>query len=164
MKITLRDWATPMVAGAFLLSATTGILIFFHWDTGLNKAAHEWLGWALVLGVAAHLASNFAGFQKRFAAPLSKIIIGVFAAVLLLSFIPAGKDGEGSPVRASLDALTAAPLSSVALIAKKDVNALISELQAGGIVITADQSLGDVLPKDREATMDALRIVFKTAP
>ena len=163
MKITLRDWATPAVAGAFLLSATTGILIFFHWDTGLNKAAHEWLGWILVLAATAHLTSNFTGFQKRFAAPLSKAIIGTFAAILLLSFLPISEDGE-SPVRASLDALTAAPLSSVALIARKDVNALISDLQTEGITITAEQSLRDVLPKDREATMDALRIVFKTAP
>lgn len=41
-----RNWATPLTIGSFLLMAVTGLLMFFHLDTGLNKAAHEWLGWA----------------------------------------------------------------------------------------------------------------------
>ena len=36
--------------GAFTLSAVTGVLMFFHLDSGLNKAAHEWLSWAMVGG------------------------------------------------------------------------------------------------------------------
>ena len=39
-----RQWTTPLVAGSFLLMGATGILMFFHWDTGLNKTVHEWLG------------------------------------------------------------------------------------------------------------------------
>lgn len=35
-----REWATPVAAGAFLLSAVTGVLIFFHIDSGLNKFVH----------------------------------------------------------------------------------------------------------------------------
>ena len=36
-----REWITPITAGAFLLSAVTGILIFFHIGTGLNKFGQE---------------------------------------------------------------------------------------------------------------------------
>ncbi|EWS63204.1 hypothetical protein Y695_03563 [Hydrogenophaga sp. T4] len=40
-----RPWITPLVMGSFALSAVTGVLMFFHLDTGLNKAAHEcWAG------------------------------------------------------------------------------------------------------------------------
>lgn len=39
-----RQWVTPLMAGSFILMATTGILMFFHLDSGLNKTAHEWLG------------------------------------------------------------------------------------------------------------------------
>ena len=49
-----RQWVTPLVAGSFLLMGVTGILMFFHWDSGLNKAAHEWLGWLMIIGVALH--------------------------------------------------------------------------------------------------------------
>ena len=46
-----RPWITPVVIGAFTLSAVTGVLMFFHLDSGLNKTAHEWLSWAMVIGV-----------------------------------------------------------------------------------------------------------------
>ena len=36
-----RDWATPLTIGAFGLLAVTGVLMFFHPDSGLNKAVHE---------------------------------------------------------------------------------------------------------------------------
>lgn len=53
-----REWATPLTMGAFGLLAVTGVLMFFHLDTGLNKQAHEWLGWVLLIGVSLHLAAN----------------------------------------------------------------------------------------------------------
>ena len=42
MKVS-RDWATPVTIGSFGLMAITGLLMFFHLDSGLNKTAHEWL-------------------------------------------------------------------------------------------------------------------------
>ena len=42
MKIS-REWATPLTIGAFGLMSVTGMLMFFHLDTGFNKLAHEWL-------------------------------------------------------------------------------------------------------------------------
>ena len=62
-----RSWATPIAAGAFLLSAVTGVLIFFHVDSGLNKAAHEWLSWLLLGGVVLHVLANLGGFKRHFA-------------------------------------------------------------------------------------------------
>ena len=47
-----REWVTPIAAGGFLISAVTGVLMFFHLDTGLNKVAHEWLSWVFLGGVA----------------------------------------------------------------------------------------------------------------
>lgn len=49
-----REWATPVTVGVFVVMAATGLLMFFHLDIGLNKAAHEWLGWLMVAAVAAH--------------------------------------------------------------------------------------------------------------
>ena len=53
-----RPWITPLVIGTFALMAVTGSLMFFHLDTGLNKTAHEWLGWAMVAAVLLHPLSR----------------------------------------------------------------------------------------------------------
>ena len=53
-----RPWITPLVIGTFVLMAVTGSLMFFHLDSGLNKAAHEWLGWAMVIAVVLHALMN----------------------------------------------------------------------------------------------------------
>jgi hypothetical protein len=47
MKIS-TNWATPLTIGTFTLMAVTGMLMFFHADIGLNKTAHEWLGWVMI--------------------------------------------------------------------------------------------------------------------
>ena len=89
-----RPWITPVVIGAFFLSAVTGVLMFFHLDSGLNKTAHEWLSWAMVIGVTLHLLLNVAAFKRYFTQTTGRVVIGLFVTVLALSFIPAG--GEGS--------------------------------------------------------------------
>ncbi|NBW51152.1 MAG: DUF4405 domain-containing protein, partial [Betaproteobacteria bacterium] len=56
MKIgTQRPWITPAVIGSFTLLSVTGILMFFHLDSGLNKLAHEWLSWIFVIVVVLHI-------------------------------------------------------------------------------------------------------------
>jgi hypothetical protein len=35
-----RKWITPLVIDSFLLSAVTGVLMFFHLDVAWNKMAH----------------------------------------------------------------------------------------------------------------------------
>lgn len=84
VDMTPRSWATPLTVGAFPLISVTGILMFFHLETGLSKAAHEWLGWFLVAGVAAHLWLNGRAFTTYFKRPAAVAIMGAGALVLLL--------------------------------------------------------------------------------
>ena len=81
---TQRPWITPVVIGAFLLSAVTGVLMFFHLDSGLNKTAHEWLSWAMVIGVTLHLLLNVTAFKRYFTQTTGRVVIGLFVAVLAL--------------------------------------------------------------------------------
>ena len=96
----IRAWATPLTIGAFLLSGVTGILMFFHLDSGLNKAAHEWLSWALVAGVGLHLAANFRAFKGYLKRPRAMAVVAAFAVLLGVSFLPLAGEGRGSPVAA----------------------------------------------------------------
>ena len=71
-----REWATPVAAGAFLLSAVTGVLIFFHIDISLNKFVHEWLSWTLLGAVALHLAANFGGIKRHLVTHRGQLLTG----------------------------------------------------------------------------------------
>ena len=84
---SLRQIATPLTIGAFILSAVTGVLMFFHLDIGLNKAAHEWVSWAVVVGVVLHLSVNFRAFRGYLKRPVARGLIAGFVVLLAASFL-----------------------------------------------------------------------------
>lgn len=156
-----RNWATPLTIGSFLLMAVTGILMFFHLDTGLNKAAHEWLGWAMVAGVVAHGVANGPAFVRHLKQPVGRVLIGVFAVLLIGSFL-VPQQGGGSPAGLAINTLTHAPLSRVAALRGEPVEALVGRLEQAGFTVQGpDQNLASVAG-DREQVGKALRAALPT--
>lgn len=156
MKIT-REWATPLTAGAFLLVATTGLLMFFHLESGLNKEAHEWLSWALLAGVGLHVVSNVAAFKKHLAGRRGQVIVGGFALLLALSFIPLEEEGEDKPFMAPVRALSATPISTLAQVANTTPDEVLQRLRTAGLKpASATQSVADLTGQDPRAQMRAL--------
>ncbi len=135
-----RPWITPVVIGAFFLSAVTGVLMFFHLDSGLNKAAHEWLSWAMLFGVTLHVLLNMPAFKRYFTQKAGRVIVGAFAVLLALSFIPAGGKGGGEPGFAPVvRALAKVPLPVLAQVAGTSTEEVRDKLRAVGITVTSDQ-------------------------
>lgn len=161
-----RPWITPVVIGAFLLSAVTGVLMFFHLDSGLNKTAHEWLSWAMVIGVGLHILLNMPAFKRYFSQNTGRAVIGVFALILALSFIPAGGQGGGKepgfapPVRA----LAKAPITVLAQVAGTSTEEVRARLQAAGLSVTSDQqSVADLVGGDLRKQIGAITKVLPAA-
>ena len=159
---TQRPWITPLVTGIFLLMAVTGSLMFFHLDSGLNKTAHEWLGWAMVAGVALHVALNFNGFKRYFANPLSRWVLGAGVAALALSFVPLGGVGGGQPpFVAPVQALARTPLTTVAQVAGLPVSEVRARLTTAGVASQSDtQSIQELVGNDMKQQMKTLGTVF----
>jgi hypothetical protein len=145
-----RTWATPLVFGAFLVSAVTGTLLFFEADTSLGKLAHQWLGWLLVAAAGLHVWTNRTAFGAHLASTRGRIIGGAFVLVVLATVVPwptggGGGGGEGHQHQGGHDdhedgggllaaeyALTHAPLEAVAPLTGRDVDALVARLRAAG--------------------------------
>lgn len=89
-----RQWVTPLLAGSFLLSALTGILLFFKIHLGLIKPFHEWLSWILVIASVLHLILNAAPLYKSLTPRLGRIIMVVFVLLTLGSLLPIGDGGK----------------------------------------------------------------------
>ena len=151
-----RPWITPLVIGAFLLSAVTGVLMFFHLDTGLNKLAHEWLSWAMLAGVCLHVLLNLTAFKRYFLTATGRWVILAFAALLVLSFIPATKTSKPLFV-GPVQALARAPLPVLAQVAGISTEELHSKLSAAGFTTSSDQqSLQDLVGSDTRRQMQIL--------
>ena len=156
---TLRQWATPLTIGSFLLMAVTGILMFFHLDTGLNKVAHEWLGWAMVAAVGAHLIVNSRAFTLHFRKPAGRLAIGAFAAVLALSFLPLG--GETSDGRRlMLQAAGNARIETLIEMSGADLQTGLTRLSEGGVAAQPGQTLTEAAGGDRERQSEILSVIF----
>ncbi|MEN9848246.1 MAG: hypothetical protein RL368_986 [Pseudomonadota bacterium] len=144
-----RAWVTPFTAGAFLLSAVTGVLIFFHIDSGANKFVHEWLSWALLTGVALHTFTNWNAFKKHLSVPSSQLIVGIFVVALAVSFISFGKGGGKPPFMRSIKALADAPLVTLAAVAQISPEELMTRMtRAGFQPLPTHKSLSDIVGND----------------
>ena len=132
-----RDWVTPITMGAFGLLAATGVLMFFHLDSGLNETAHQWLSWVLIAGVAMHAAVNWAGVKRHLAGWRARAALGVFAVLLAASFLPLGGKGE-PPFVPPLRALADAPLPVLAQVAQTSPDELRARLQRAGVTVRSD--------------------------
>jgi peptidoglycan/LPS O-acetylase OafA/YrhL len=155
-----REWVTPITVGAFLLSAVTGVLMFFHSDVGLNKVAHEWLSWALLVGVVLHVFANFNSFQRHLVTHRGQLLIGLFALILLLSFI--GPPGKGEPpFMQPIKALSAAPLTTLAQVAQLSPEQLRERLAKVGLQPSSNQqSLSDLIGPDMRKQVHILNTLF----
>ena len=152
-----REWATPLTAGAFGLLAVTGVLMFFHLDTGLNKTAHEWLAWVLLAGVGLHLASNFNAFKRYLHMRWPRAVLAGFALLLGLSFIPLGGGGGEPPFVAPLARLAAAPLPVLAAVAGTSPDDMARRLAAAGLPgATASSSVLQLAGPDRKQQIRVL--------
>ena len=132
-----RDWITPITMGAFGLLAVTGVLMFFHLDSGLNETAHEWLSWVLLGGVALHAAVNWMGVKRHLAGWRGRTAVGIFALLLAASFVSVGGKKE-PPFVAPLRALADAPLPVLAQVAKTSPDELRARLQKAGVSVRDD--------------------------
>lgn len=154
----LRKWATPLTVGSFLIMGVTGVLMFFHLESMLNKVIHEWAGWAMVVGVGAHLALNWRAFITYFKRPLAKGIMAVSALLLAVSFIPTGQGGN--PMKMAVDKMQDAPIEAVIAVSGMELAEGMQVLAQAGVDVAEGQSLNAASGGNRGVQMAAMRALF----
>jgi hypothetical protein len=158
-----RNWVTPITAGSFLLVGVTGVLIFFHADSGANKFVHEWLSLVLLGGALLHTTANFAGLKMHLSKPLGRTLVGVFVVALALSFIPLGGGKGEPPFAAPVRALGESSLATLAQVAQVSPEQLRERLASAGVKATSDQqTLAELVGPDTHRQMNVLGRVFQT--
>jgi len=161
MKPTLKSWATPLVIAAFIISAFTGILIFFHKGGGLVKPVHEWLSWALVAGGALHTAANWNAFKNWFTKRSALAIISAGAIVAVASVAVPVKNEHGNPFMRVSGAVAASSVQKVAPVANLTTEQAIDKLNSKGIKVDdAGQSIKAVAANNGTKEIEVLEALF----
>ena len=163
-----RTWATPLTLGAFSLMALTGGLMFFHGDRGLNRTAHEWLGWLFIAAVGAHALANQRALLHHIRhSRVGRGILLASALAIAGSFVRVAEPGEGAgarPPMLAMQAIANAPLRAVAALQGRSVAQLQTQLAAVGLTVPGpQQSIAELFGADRQAQDDALRAVLGVA-
>ncbi len=159
-----RPWITPLVIGSFLLLTVTGVLMFFHLDSGLNKTVHEWLSWVMVAGVALHIALNLPAFKRYLTQRTARWVIGVFVAVLALSFIRLPGASSEPPFITPAKALAAAPLPVLAQVAGVSTEEIKHRLETQQLTVgNEQQSVSAIVGPDVRKQMSVLKGVLSPA-
>ncbi|WP_298612445.1 DUF4405 domain-containing protein [uncultured Thiothrix sp.] len=155
----LRPWATPLTIGAFILMAITGLLMYFHVQLGLAKAAHEWLSIVMVGAVGLHLVVNWKVFKRYFSQKLGLAIISLFAILTITALVipqPGGSRG-GRPDQQAANLLLNLPITSLASVTNKTVENIQATLSQQGFTITDPNStLKQVAEASKRNPMEAL--------
>ena len=161
MNTSLRTWATPLVIGAFLLSAITGILMFFHVNIGLVHPAHEWLSWAMLAGVALHLSVNWRGFTRHFSQGTGRWVIALFAAMTIGALLPIGGGAPNASGGAVIHALHDSSVDTVARVAKRTPDEVLTSLRAAGLKADSpDQTIAALARDNQRDPMEVLALAL----
>lgn len=134
--------------------------MFFRWDRGLNHDAHEWLGWALLLGALAHVSANFSNFKKHLVGKLGKSIIAASLLVLGLSFISLPEEDRGPGWAPPVVAMARMPIPNLALVAEiseEEVRNRLATIDPAALLVNSIQEL---VGHDLRAQVRALNTIF----
>ncbi len=133
MNGLINRHATPLITGLFLVSAISGIALFFHWQPGAFHGMHEWLSMVLLVPFVLHVWKNWkplCGYARGRALPLA-LAVSVLAAV---PFALAGFTGGsgGNPGFRAISVMTQARVADLAPVLGTTPDALLSALNDRG--------------------------------
>ncbi|MEP2718139.1 DUF4405 domain-containing protein [Pseudophaeobacter sp.] len=154
----LRKWATPLTVATFLAMGVTGILMFFHVDSALNKVLHEWAGWLMLLGVLAHLVLNWRPFSAYLKRPMARGIMGAGVLVLALSFWPVS--GGGSPVQQVMQAMAQSDVATVIALSGQELETGLEVLAAAGLEADHTTTMAELTGGARGVQMQVIDLLF----
>lgn len=160
MNRTMKNFATPLIAAAFIVSASTGLMIFFDFEPGLVEPVHEWMSWVLVSGAVLHLLVNWKSFTGYLSQKTGVIFIGTAVAIALLSLYPWVEEEEDGRKKA-LKSLEKASLITVSGVAGADASQLLDKLSGKGIaVVDSGDSIEEIAERNDMEEKALFQVIF----
>lgn len=157
LKNFTARFATPLTTGLFVVSAVSGVALFFHLASPVFHSMHEWLSLVLLVPFVLHVSKNWKSL-------LSYGRRGTLLLPLLAAFVvalPFAWSGLTGPVRGPAGQLvplmTRARLSELAPVLKTTPDGLLAALRQRGFdARSADETLAAVAAGSGRPAAEAL--------
>jgi hypothetical protein len=159
--IPLRQWATPLTIGSFILMAATGVLMFFEYEAGLTTVVHQWFSWLFLMGAVAHIVCNVRPFKNHLKSRWGKVSIATFVVVFVASFFSWGLITGPQLLEPIELALVDAPVSALAGVTRVTPEVLIARFKQHGITASGEQSLRELASQYGVDEIRLAAIVFR---
>ena len=161
MKISnIRQFSTPLIIGAGIFVATTGVFMFIT-TTDLVRFAHEILGVCFAVAILLHIMTNWRPFKRYFFK--RSVVIIVLALVIGISLV------TNSALQQRIDAeelvverIEQTSIQMLAPVVGMQVNELVNQLGADGFVVDdPDMSVEQLADRHATDTEHILFLVFR---
>ena len=157
LRSFMNRFATPLTSGLFLVSAVSGVALFFHWASPVFHSMHEWLSLVLLAPFILHVSKNWkslVGYGRR-----GTLLVPLLAALVVA--MPFAWSGLNGPVRGPVSRLvpfmTHARLSDLAPVLKTTPDALLASLRNHGFAArSTDETLTAVAAASGREPSEAL--------
>ncbi len=160
--------ATPIVVAVFLVSATTGVLLFFHVGERLIKELHEWIGVAFVVAAGLHIARNGRALLGHGRKPGLWIAVALVLATAAAFIVPALREpagGGNDGVRKLIGAVQRTPLAQLAPLLDTTPAALVTRLETAGLTVAGTSaSLADIAAASNRPPREVLDLAVAGLP
>lgn len=158
--------ATPFTAGLFLVSAVSGIALFFHFGGPYFHGMHEWLSMVLLLPFVLHVWKNWTPFVGYFRRGWLVLPLGLSVAAAVAFAVPAltGAERGGNPVRQAVRLITGAKLTDLAPLLKRSPDEVATQLRNAGYTVSSNgQTLAEIAAASGRDPRAILHAVMRTA-
>lgn len=166
VKSFFMNYGTPLTLGLFLVSAVSGVALYFHVGTTTFREMHEVLSMVLLVPVVVHLWRNwgpFLAYFRRSAMPIALVLCFAASVYYALAAQNAPATG-GNPAFALIGAIQKAPLSALAPALSIGEEELVKRLEAGGFApVDSKDSVGAIATRSGRDRLEVFAALMKPA-
>ena len=160
-SLNIRRWSTPLIIGAGIFVAITGLFMFFIAENPV-KFAHEIVGITFSVAIVLHVLSNWRPF-KRYFSQRGAVSIIALAWLIGISLVTTSMFlDKGEPEGLIVNQIEQTPITLLAPIVGMDVSELVDQLSDDGFVVdNPEMSIEQLAHRHDADTDDILLSVFR---
>jgi hypothetical protein len=138
-NVNSRKWSTPVVIGAGLFVAVSGVLMFFGVHDPV-QLAHEWIGMLFAGAILLHILNHWSAFKKYFSQRMALSLVGIVLLATSTFIGVSAMQVGGNPMMKIVRSIEASTVAEVAPLLDESAQSVASRIQAAGFRVEASES------------------------